>query len=94
MSRRESLRTTNPAPRSAPPPATSRTTSSPVKGSVAEDVVAVVEPTEEQVCGLYPWQVELLEPNAAVGTDNARRSPTSAEMRFMNPFVRREAEEQ
>ena len=44
--RRDSLRTTKPAPRSMLPPATSRTMSRPVKGSVPAEfvVVTVVEP--------------------------------------------------
>ena len=61
--RRGRTRTTRPAPSRVPPPATSRTTSSPVNGRVPAElefapvpepdpVETLLLPTDEQVCGL------------------------------------------
>jgi hypothetical protein len=65
---------------------------------VALLVVTVVEPglvplvpllTDSHVCGAYAWHVELELASAAPGTIKAStaKTPTSAEMRFMNPFT-------
>ena len=58
--RRKSRRATNPTPKSVTPPASSKTRSSPVKGSAPDDVGPGAEllSTEEQSCGLYAWHVE------------------------------------
>src|ERR1700733_13286935 len=84
------------------PPATSRTRSRPVKGSVPAEfvVVTVVEPlpvpavpllTVSHVWWWYPWHVDDELARAIPGAKSARtpRIPTNAEKRFMNPFVRR-----
>jgi Tat protein secretion system quality control protein TatD with DNase activity len=73
-----------------------------VNGSVpaesAVDVVVGLVPvdtllleTDEHVCGLYAWHVELDAATAMLGSTKSStpRTPTSAEMRFMNPFDRR-----
>ena len=72
-----------------PPPTTSSTTSSPVKGSVPEDVVAVgpvpVVPllTEPQVCLLYAWHVEELATAIARSHQGEHtKIPTRAENAF------------
>jgi hypothetical protein len=71
-----------------------------VNGRVPADVVAVVEPgplpplvlapTDSQDLLLYAWQDDELA-RAIAGAINMStpRSPTRAENRFMNPFVRR-----
>ena len=63
-----------------------------VPGVFDTSVFPTDEHTSEAACGLYPWHVEEEDARAALGAIAKARSPktpTSAEMRFMNPFDRR-----
>jgi hypothetical protein len=87
FSRRDSLRTTSPAPIRVPPPTASRTTSRPVKGSVPAELACVEElGVTEHNCGLYAWHVELLCARAVPDMINAIPTASIA-IRFMRAFL-------
>jgi hypothetical protein len=67
------------------PPTTSNATSTPVKGSVEEEVAAVLVLTE-QICGLYAWQAELVAASAVpprATTNTTVRLRSAAVILFM-----------
>lgn len=80
---REALRTTKPAPRSVPPPATSSTTSRPVNGSCEFPREICCGP---HVSGLYASQVELDCARAEAGAAKIAKATTSVAIRLMSSF--------